>query len=155
MDFKKISETVSEYSPLLASVVTEANPIAGLIVMAIAKMFNTTSDSDDIVSKIKNDPDAQLKIKQLEQEHEDALMQNQVEDTINARTRETEITRITGKRDWVIGFLTVIVVFGFFTLCILNYFVQGHDNNIIIMQMDQISSGFMLCLGYFFGSSKQ
>lgn len=153
MELKTISETVSKYAPLLGSVLTEANPIAGMVVMMLAKLFNSTSEPSDILNKIALDPQAGEKLKELELEHQDALIQNQVEDRINARDRETKVIQLTGKRDWVLDFLSFIVVVGFFILCILNYFVKPDDDNIVVMLIGQISSGFMLCLSYYFGSS--
>jgi hypothetical protein len=155
MELKAIAETVSKYAPLLGSVISESNPIAGLILMAIAKIFNVSSHPDYIINAINNDPDAALKLKKLEYEHEDIILQNQTEDRINARDRETKVIQLTGKRDWVLDFLSIIVVIGFFSLCILNYFIKPDDDNIIIMLIGQISSGFMLCLSYYFGSSNK
>lgn len=155
MDFKDISLTVSKYAPLLGSVISESNPIAGLIVMAIAKLFNTSSDPSAILSSIQGDPDAAVKLQQLEIEHQDALIQNQMEDHANARQREEDIIKITGKRDGILDFLAILVVVGFFFLCGLNYFIKLADDHIVVMLIGQISSGFMLCLSYYFGSSNK
>lgn len=155
MELKAISETVSKYAPLLGSVLTEANPIAGMVVMMLAKLFNSTSEPSDLINKITIDPNAAEKLKQLQIDHQDALIQNQIEDRINARDRETKVIQLTGKRDWVLDFLSFIVVVGFFILCILNYFVKPDDDNIVVMLIGQISSGFMLCLSYYFGSSNK
>lgn len=155
MDFKAIAIAVSKYAPLLGSVISEANPIAGLIVMAIAKAFSSSSDPTTLLSSIQSDPQAEVKLKQLELEHQDALMQNQVEDHANARQREEDIIRLTGKRDGILDFIAVLVVIGFFILCGLNYFVKLDDDHIVVMLVGQISSGFMLILGYYFGSSNK
>lgn len=90
MDFKAIGITVSKYAPLLGSVISESNPIAGLIVMAIAKLFNTSSNPSEILTSIQTDPDAAIKLQQLEIEHQDALIQNQTEDRGNARKRRKD-----------------------------------------------------------------
>lgn len=154
MNLKDLSSHVSKYAPLLASVIGEANPIAGLVIMALAKAFNCSSNPDDIIASMSADPGAtQLKLQQLQIEHEDALNQNQIEDDSNARAREEDIIKLTGRRDWVLDFIAVLVVVGFFVLCAINYFIKLNDDHVVIMLIGQISSGFMLCLSYYFGSS--
>ncbi len=155
MDFKAISASVSQFSPLLGSVITEANPIAGLIIMAIAKLFNTKANADEITQAINKDDSAAIKLQQLENEHEDALLQNQVEDVKSAREREEKIVAITGKRDWIVDVIALLVIVGFFFICIINHFINLTDDHAIAMLIGQVSSGFMVVLAYYFGSSNK
>lgn len=162
MELKILAETVSKFAPLLGSVIATSNPIAGIAIKLIANIFNANSNPDDIVAQISKDPDAAIKLKQLEYEHQDALLNKQItqqqisaEDTQDARKREEEIVKLTGKRDIMLDILAILVVFGFFALCLVNYFVHITDDHIIVMLIGQISSGFMLCLSYYFGSSNK
>lgn len=153
IDYKAIASAVSKYAPLLGSVISEFNPIAGLIVMAIAKIFNTTPDQ--LPQVISDDPSSPIKLKQLEIEHQNAILKNQNEDRSNARNREEKIVQLTGKRDRILDSIAILVVIGFFVLCILSYFVSISDDHVLSMLIGQISSGFMLCLSYYFGSSNK
>lgn len=153
MDFKAIESCVSKLMPLLGSVISESNPIAGLIVMAISKEFNCSSDN--LVSTINADPDADVKLHRVEWDHQDAIMQYQTQDKANAREREEKIDAITGKRDWLLDAIAILVVIGFFGLCLINYFIELEDDHVVAMLTGQVSSGFMLCLSYYFGSSNK
>lgn len=151
MNLNAISEAVSKYAPLLGSVIKDTNPIAGLIVMAIAKAFNSSTEPSDLINSLSNDANAQLKLKQIELEHQEAILKSQVEDRENAREREEKIIQLTGKRDWVLDFIAIVVIVGFFSLCMINYFTKIANDHILVM----LSSGFMLCLSYYFGSSNK
>lgn len=151
MNFSVISEVVSKYAPLLGSVIKDSNPIAGLIIMAIAKAFNSSTDPNELLNSLSNDANAQVKLKQIELEHQEVLLKSQIEDRENAREREEKIIQLTGKRDWVLDFIAIIVTVGFFSLCMINYFSKIANDHILVM----LSSGFMLCLSYYFGSSNK
>lgn len=155
MSMEGIASAVSKYAPLLASVISESNPIAGLVIGAIAKLFGVNTDESSILAAMSSDPNVAVKLKQMELEHQQAIMANQVNDKIDARAREERIIELTGKRDWILDTIALTVIIGFFLICILNYFVHLGDDHIVSMLMGQISSGFMLCLGYYFGSSNK
>ena len=163
MNLKPIGDFVLKYAPLLGGVISATNPLAGMVVTTIADMFGADSKNpDDILAKMSSDPDAAVKLKQIEAEQQNVLVQAQaseysasVDDRSNARAREEAVIKATGKRDWVIDMIAVIVIVGFFILCIINYFVNLTDDHIIVMLIGQISSGFMLCLSYYFGSSNK
>lgn len=155
MSISDLGNVISKITPLLGSVVTESNPIAGLIIMAIAKMFGSTSNPDDLISAIKNDPDNVVKLKSIELEHQEALLQHQVEDRISARDREEKIIQLTGHRDHLLDFISILVIISFFCMCFLNYFIKLEDDRIIMMLIGQMSSGFMMVLAYYFGSTNK
>ncbi len=155
MNLSGLSVFVSKYAPLLGSVISEINPIAGLIIMALAKEFNASSDPNDLISKMSDDPELSDKLQKIEETHKDALIKNQIEDRENARAREERIIQLTGKRDWVLDIISISVIYGFITLALINYFVDIPDDRIIMMLIGQLSSEFMLCLSYYFGSSNK
>ena len=163
MNLKPIGDFVLKYAPLLGGVISATNPLAGLVVTTIADMFGADSKNpEDILAKMSSDPDAETKLKQIEAEQQNVLVQARasefsasVDDRSNARGREEAVIKETGKRDWVIDMIAVIVIIGFFGLCILNYFIDLKDDHVLIMLIGQISSGFMIVLGYYFGASSQ
>lgn len=74
---------------------------------------------------------------------------------METQEREEKIVQLTGKRDGILDFIAIMVIVGFFGLCIINYFIQLSDDHVVVMLIGQISSGFMLCLSYYFGSSNK
>lgn len=155
MNAKELGSMVAKMAPILGDVIGTAYPGAGLLISVVAKLFGASTDYSDIAQKISNDPDAEVKLKQFEYDHQNALIQAQLSDSANARSREEEIVKITGKRDVILDFIAILVVMGFFGLCVINYFIRLDDDHIVTMLVGQISSGFMLCLSYYFGSSNK
>ncbi len=91
MNFSDIENFIAKSAPLLASAV--GGPIAGVAVNLISNLFGSDpKNPDDILKKMQADPDAAMKLKQLEMQHEESLLQIQmqsyakeIEDRSNAR----------------------------------------------------------------------
>ena len=68
MDWSKVGELVADAAPILGAVL----PIPGgaAIGAAIASKFGTAANPDAVAAAIKADPDAAVKLKQIEVEHE-------------------------------------------------------------------------------------
>ncbi len=114
-------------------------------------------------SFLKHDPDALLKLKELEYTHRVKLQElvlvseaAKLADTASARTREIEITKATGKRDYNLYILAWVVVSGFFGLCAMLFFktIPPESGPIVYTLFGGLVSGFSTVLGYFFGSSR-
>ena len=153
MDFKDIASSVSKYAPLLGSIITETNPLAGIVVMALSKVFNT--EPVNLTQAIQTTTDAQAKLVQVESEHRENIIQYHVQDRISAREREVKMVQLTGKRDWVMDVLAGIVIIGFFCLCLIVLFFDMSDDKLVNLLIGQASSSFAFCLSYYFGASSQ
>ena len=153
MDLKSLATCVEKYAPLLAKVIGSSNPVAGVLVSLIAKSFGA-SGAINLENVINADPEAAHKLQQLEIEHQDLLISTAVADKESAREREEKIVAITGQRDWVIDTIAIIVICGFFLLCLINYFFRPADDHILIMLIGQASGAFVMVLSYYFGASK-
>src|SRR6478736_872478 len=115
IDYEKIAAAIAKYSPLVASGISEMNPVLGTVLMAITRAFNT--DIPSLPSVITADPDALSKIKSIEDQYHDDLIKYQVQDREDARNRELKLVQLTGKRDWVLDVIAFIVILGFFVMC--------------------------------------
>lgn len=157
MDFKTIAGAVSKYAPLLGESISETNPIAGLMVMAIAKLFNTSSDPSSILAGIQSDPEAATKLQQLELEHQEAILKYQLDDRSSAREREEKIVSITGKNDYVLDSIAFLVIAGYFCMCTIVAFTKldQSDHDVLYMMVGQLTGGFIMVLSYYFGSSNK
>src|SRR5262249_51563703 len=105
---------------------------------------------------IASDPEAAMKLKQLEFEHYDSLNKMVMADIQSARQREEKIVELTGHRDWLLDVITCIVIAGYFILCGLVLFNKVSDENsqVLYMMIGQLTGGFIMVLSYYFGSSK-
>ncbi len=155
IDYKGIELAVEKYAPLLSSVISPFNPIAGSIILEISKALNVKPDQ--IATTISNDPNTAMALKELEIKHQDILVQNQTEDHANAREREEKVIQLTGKRDLVLDMIAFIVIIGFFVMCAMVEFthLDQSDHDVLYMLSGQLTAGFMMVLSYYFGSSNK
>lgn len=158
MNIASIAKEVLKFSPTLATAL--GGPIAGIVTSYLASAFGV--HPDDLAQTIANDPNSAIKIKQIEALHAEELAKIasssyaiEVDDRKNARDREEKTEEETGHIDYVLSSIAIIVVVGFFILCCLNYFYKLTDDHVLIMLIGQVSSGFVMVLSYFFGSSKK
>ncbi len=158
INVKAVAETVLKFSPAVATAL--GSPVAGLVLSSLASLFKVAPEN--LASTIASDPLASDKIKQYEIEHSDELAklatddyQIDEDDRKSARETEVKLKQLTGKTDWVLSAIAIIVTIGFFILCVLNYFYPIRDDHVLIMLIGQVSSGFVMVLSFYFGASKK
>lgn len=118
MNINEIIKYVSKSAPLLGSVL--GGPIggtAGIALSLIANMFNANpKDPAEIFSKMAEDPEAEIKLQQLEFQHKENLLQIQtqnysreVDDRIDARKFNMAYLLRNGKFPPMLWFLVIMV----------------------------------------------
>lgn len=146
---KDIANAVGAIAPSIATALL--GPAGGVAVTLLENLFGVKSDG--LVASISSDPSSALKLKELEDQHGEVLIQLTNSDKANARDRDVQIIK-SGKSDWVLSTIAIMVVIGFFILCVLNYFEDLKDDHVLIMLIGQMSSGFVMVLSFYFGSSQ-
>lgn len=158
-DFSELKKIVSESAPLLGTIISFVNPLAGFVIANIAQVFGLhyQDGAQAIVDKINGDSEAKTKLKTLEIQYQEMLSTNAVEDRGSARGREEKITEILKKRDYVMEGIAVAVVMGYFGMCCLTVFysIPLADHDMLNMLFGQLMGGFMMVLSYYFGSSNK
>ena len=157
MDWKGLGkEIVGKGAPALGSLL--GGPVGNAVGGLIASVFGADPDDpDDIYEKLSADPDAIVKLKELEANHRERITELYLADIQSARGREVELTRATGKRDINIYVLAWTVVAGFFLLAGVLMVVpmpEGTNQTVVTLLFGGLVSGFSTVLAYFFGSSK-
>ena len=80
-----------------------------------------------------------------------------LDDKINARGREVEVTKTTGKRDYALIALAVVIVIGFFAGLVSLVFVTLDKGSgtyeLLYMMFGALITKFGTVVDYFFGSS--
>jgi hypothetical protein len=168
MDWKELGVALTSLAPTVGSFFGPVGAGVGTAVSALAKAFGLKSDAkpDEILEAIKADPQAALKLQMAKMDYELAKekeettrLQAELADVQNARQREIEIVKTTGKRDVLQFGLAVLGVLCPLTLVVL-LLVKG------LPQMNPAEAalvgGFVgIIIGeyktifqYFFGSSK-
>lgn len=153
----RLARIVSSSAPLVGNLLNLALPGSGMVISSLAALFGAkSSDTEDIASKISVDPEAYLKLSQFEAENALEIEKLIANDRISARAMNTANVAATGKRDWVMDVIALLMVCGFFIMCFIVTFVPMHKENTDLMYMviGQFSTGFITVLAFFFGASR-
>jgi len=161
MTWKDVGKVVGKVAPVLGTVI--GGPAGGAIGEVVSSLLGTENDPDKVVEALKTNPDALVKLKEYEMQHIEKLRELQLEnlkvymqDIQNARQRQVEHEKATGKSDINLYVLAWTIVLGFFGLIAIMMFVSIPEasNNIIYMLFGTLAAGFGSVMQYFFGSSK-
>lgn len=167
MDFKDLVGKISSAAPILGSLV--GGPIggaAGTAIKLIASAFGCNETPEDIDKAISTDPNALLKLKELELNNQLELQkllitseQLRLADIDSARRRQTDSEKATGKRDYNMYFLAWFGVLGYLAMIsyILIYGLPKMDQSTAFLignLIGVVASNYSNIYGFFFGGSK-
>lgn len=170
MDFKELGKTIADKAPFIATALgTLVLPGAGGAVGALAgnlikKYFGTgTDEPDKLAEMVQQDPQAAAKLMLAEYEFKLELRKLDVEETRaflgdvqNARQREVEVVKATGKKDWSTETMGWFVIIGFFALLFTRMFIKiplDQAENVGLL-MGAAITAFITLITYKWGSSK-
>jgi hypothetical protein len=163
MDWKNVASKITSVAPMLGSLLGPGGTLAGTAIKMIGSALGTESTEDAITTALQADPEAMLKLKQFELDNKVELRKIVLEqervrlaDVADARSRQIEHEKTTGKSDTNLYVLAWTVVSGFFGLMGLLCFktLPGDSSGVVFMLFGALATGFGQVLGYFFGSSK-
>jgi hypothetical protein len=174
MEWKDIAGTVTKSAPMLGTLL--GGPVGGAIGGVISLIGSALGLSpaettpDKVSHMLSVDPQAAVKLAEIESTHKIriqellleqnriALQERQAElaDTANARSRETEVVKATGRIDINLYLLAWTIVLGFFGLTALLMYIKlpPGQTEVIFMLFGGLVAGFSTVLSYFFGSSR-
>ncbi|MBA7559897.1 hypothetical protein ES708_01515 [subsurface metagenome] len=164
MDWKNVASMVTKAAPMLGTLV--GGPVggaAGTAIKLIAGALGVEETPDAIEAELRANPDALLKLKEIEMnskvELERLFLEQEIArlaDVSDARGRQIEHEKATGKADTNLYVLAWTVVAGFFGLMAMLCFktLPADSNGVIFMLFGALATGFGQVLQYFFGSSK-
>ncbi len=178
MDWKDVGQKILSYAPEAAELAASfipGGPLLGVGVKALCGVLGVRSGDPQPaeVMQALDDPKASDTVRlamiqfnaekmRLEYLEKDKKRDDEIEelktslaDVQNARTREIEQTKATGKRDANLYVLAWVMVGGFLALITFLLFVPvpTDQSGVIFMLFGALSSGFGSVIAYFFGSS--
>lgn len=164
-DIKNLVKAVSKGAPIIGSLIGgPAGGAAGTALAMLAKVFGGDPDKpEEILQAIQQDPEAMIKLREIEARHEEELtklaLQSEIahlQDRQSAREREVQITKATGKKDYNLYVTAWAVLIGFFILTgvLMFYPLPEGSSQAVYMLFGALAGGFGTVLQYFFGSSK-
>lgn len=159
-----LKKAVSVIAPTVASVI--GGPIAGVAVSQLSSLllgkpdgspdelltaFNGAS-ADKLLQLKQLEADTQIKLKQLELD----VSKLDYDDTSNARQRQIEMAKYTGKGDVVQDSLAIILLVGVFALitALFTVPIPKDSMQIIYMVAGTLLGTLTTVFGFYFGSSK-
>lgn len=151
-----LAKVVSKAAPLLGGAL--GGPIGGVVGSLIGNLFGgTTANPQDLIQKINADPEAAIKLKTLEYQHQEFLQNTKLQayqaensDRASARDREIQEEKITGKKDWVPHALAIGFLIGMFIYLGIGYLVPKDFDKTIFNHLLNIA---MLIYSFYFGSA--
>jgi len=163
MNWKNISKIVGRAAPALGPAL--GGPAGGVIGAMVASAVGVENDPAAIEEAIKKDPDAAIKLKQIELENEQKIREHlmelaklKIEDRKSARQREVELAK-TGKRNLIQPTLATIGVGAFFAM--VGYLIafgiadMSKEASFIVGNLTGIAGAIAKDIyGYYFGSSQ-
>lgn len=170
-----IVSTISGAAPLLGSLFgpagTAVGAVAGAGLKLVATALGCDATQDAVSAAIATDPNAALKLKEFEMTNHLELEKLQIQqlslelaDVANARSRQIEHEKVTGKSDINLYVLAWLFIIGFFSTMITMFVAtmtgafKTDTPQIAIMLLTSVvqclTLGVGVVLQYFFGSSK-
>lgn len=150
---ENLINVVSKSAPVLGAAL--ATPLAGIGISLLASLFGADpKNTDDLLERIQNDPNAAIKIKTLEFEHQEALeeiastnFKNEVDDRKSARQLQADLSN-NGNRDFVpsvlaLGFLVIYTIIQVYVIL-----MPGSENDVVSARVQDI---LIMIISFYFG----
>jgi len=167
MDWKDLAQTVGKVAPVLGSVLGgPVGAVAGAAGGLISALFGdeVAVTPEAVTEAIRNDPEAMVKLKSLENEKYLLLMGWQksqlaaaLDDRKSARQRQVDVTKVTGETDNHLYGLAWINVLGFFGVmgAVIYFAPKIPDSGMAATAIPMLLGGLIVSykdiIGYFFG----
>ena len=177
-----IKELIGTSAPVLGTLL--GGPAGGAVGGLISKVLGVDNTPEAIELALMNNPDALLKIKELETSKELAILQAELEnkridvgsvidnrkldnekdqmflsDKQSARSRQTDSEKATGKVDVALYVIAGVIVLAFFVSILALIFItldkQSGTYELLLMLFGALTTKFGTVVDYFFGSSNQ
>lgn len=176
--WESIKEIIGEGAPIIGGLL--GGKAGGAVGELIASALGVDNSPESIEKALKNNPDAMIKLRELENSKEIAILQAQLEskridiedkrvdneteklfldDKGSARAREIDTTKATGKRDYALYVLASVIVTAFFVsmwLLIQTPLVKDSGSyELLLIMFGALGAKFSTVVDYFFGASKK
>lgn len=150
MNLETLAKAVTGFAPILGS--SLLGPIGGVIGNLIANLFGgSTSNVDDLCSKISADPEAALKLKTLEFQHQDELAEindknyvAEVDDRKNARDMNEKL------HDHMPNILAIAFLIIY---ALIQYMIVTHPSSSDDIISARVQDIFVMIISFYFGSA--
>jgi len=173
MDWKDVAKAIKSSAPKLGRLIGTLIPGASLLGEGLGGVAGMICDAtgiesdnptpDEVMSILQANPDAYVKLKEIESNHAITFEQLSLErdkmyitDVGSARARQTDSEKVTGKKDTNLYALAWLITIGFFSSLggLMFITLPEGSSNVIFLLFGALIASFEKVQSYFFGSSK-
>jgi hypothetical protein len=149
----KVKSLLSGGAPLVGRLL--AGPAGGAVGTMVAKALGTEDTPEAIEKELVQNPDALIKIKELETRSRPLLEEMRLRDIQDARNTELKRLMAGGSNRFMYVLATVVVI-GFFGIVGALFFkaIPDGSKEVAYILFGTLSASFGSIMQYFFGSSK-
>ena len=156
MDWKGVGNAVIKAgAPLLGGALF--GPAGSVIASIIAAQFGVSPDAtpDQVLTAIKGDPDAALKLRQIETDHAERLQELENE-RLRIETADVQNARSAHQHHWMPSAITLLMcaMFGAIVGALFIWAIPGENKDIVVYMAGQVSGILTSCVTYWVGSTR-
>lgn len=156
MDWKEIGRTAASVgAPLLGGALF--GPAGAAVGSIIAAQFGVSPDAtpDQVLTAIKGDPDAALKLREIETKHTENL-QKLENDRLRIETADVQNARSAHQHHWMPSVITMVMcaMFGCIVGALFVWAIPGDNKDIVVYMAGQVSGMMASCVVYWVGSTR-
>ena len=156
MDWKQVGNTaISVGAPLLGGALF--GPAGAAVGSIIAAQFGVSPDATpgQVLTAIKGDPEAALKLRQIETTHVERLQELENE-RLRIETADVQSARNVHQHHWMPSAITLLMcaMFGMIIGALFIWAVPGDNKDIVVYITGQVSGILTSCVTYWVGSTR-
>lgn len=156
MDWKQVGNAaISVGAPLLGGALF--GPAGAAVGSIIAAQFGVSPDAtpDQVLAAIKGDPDAALKLKEIETTHVERLQELENE-RLRIETADVQNARSAHQHHWMPSVITMVMcaMFGSIVGALFVWAIPGDNKDIVVYMAGQVSGMMASCVVYWVGSTR-
>lgn len=165
MDWKDIKDTVAQYAPLAGTLI--GGPAGAAVGAIISSALGVPSTPDDVSQALKTDPQAAVKLKEIESTRQVELQKLVVQSEANRLAAQTaEVQAATAntadaRKMFVetrtivpaaLAFLITVGFFGILAMMLMGVW-KANDNNALLILLGSLGTSWGAAVNFYFGSS--
>lgn len=131
-------------------------PAGAAVGAMIANQFGIDAPTpDNIMAAIKADPEASIKLREVELRHQERLIEMEV-DRFRIETADVQDARKVHQHHWMPSAITMVMcaMFGCIVGALFIWAIPGENKDIVVYMAGQVSGLLASCVVYWVGSTR-
>lgn len=152
-DWKKVGQKVADVAPMLGTAL--GGPAGAALGAIVASTLGTANNPDEVLAKLQADPDALLRIKELEQQERDSIRSHTLA-MAQAELADQQQARQVHKDHWMPAALTIAlaVMISLISTGLFFVIVPESSKEVLFLIVGQLLGAFSTGVAFWLGSSR-